>query len=86
MIDENGFDKDSIDIFDCDTDHSMDSDHVVITADRTCSVRSAKEIWAKLSNLHCYGQCYMAQRAYQRYKTSKAFLTERSDSSLTLWT
>ena len=29
MIDENGFDNDSIDIFDCDTDHSMNSDHFV---------------------------------------------------------
>ena len=29
MIDENEFDNDSIDIFDCDTDHSMNSDHFI---------------------------------------------------------
>ena len=29
MIDEHGFDKDSVDIFDCDTDHLMNSDHFV---------------------------------------------------------
>ena len=27
MMDENGFDNDSIDIYDCATDHSMNSDH-----------------------------------------------------------
>ena len=29
MIDEHGFDKDSFDIFDCDTNHAMNSDHFV---------------------------------------------------------
>ena len=29
MMDENGFDNDSIDIYDCATDHSMNSDHFV---------------------------------------------------------
>ena len=29
MIDENGFDNDSIDIYGCATDHSMNSDHFV---------------------------------------------------------
>ena len=29
MIDENGFDNDSIDIYDCTTDHSMNSDHFI---------------------------------------------------------
>ena len=29
MIDEHGFDKDSVDIFDYDTDHSMNSDHFI---------------------------------------------------------
>ena len=29
MIDENGFDNNSIAIFDCDTDHSMNSDHFI---------------------------------------------------------
>ena len=29
MIDEHGFNKGSVDIFDCDTDHSMNSDHFI---------------------------------------------------------
>jgi hypothetical protein len=29
MIDENGFDYDSIDVFECDADHSMNSRHFV---------------------------------------------------------
>ena len=29
MMDENGFDNDSINIFDCDTNHLMNSDHFV---------------------------------------------------------
>ena len=29
MIDENGFDNDSIDIFNCDNNHSMNSDYFV---------------------------------------------------------
>ena len=29
MIDENGFDNDSIDIYDCATDHSMNLDHFI---------------------------------------------------------
>ena len=40
MIDENGFDNDTIDIFDCDTNHSMNSDHFVQWIERAaCGLR-----------------------------------------------
>ena len=63
MMDENGFDNHSIDIYDCGTDHSMNSDHFVQWIERA-AFGLRKEIWAKSSNLHCYRQCYRAQRAY----------------------
>ena len=37
MINENGFDLSSIDIFDCDFDHSMNSDHFVEWVKRAAS-------------------------------------------------
>ena len=63
MMDENGFDNDSIDIFDYDTNHSMNSDHFAQWIEGA-AFGLRKKFGAKSSNPHCYRQCYRAQRAY----------------------